>query len=81
MVEWRKLRGEGEEIVKKAQKKSVAFFERNSWYHRTKIVNENGTVKYGKKGGFTSKEDAEKSYYRYEKEINDELRKLQLSNK
>ena len=33
-------------------KNSVAFFENGSWYHRTKILNNDYTVKYGKKGGF-----------------------------
>ena len=57
----------------KTQKKSVAFFERISWYHRIKILNENGTVKYGKKGGFSSREEAEKSYRIYEEEFNIQL--------
>ena len=39
---------------KKTQEKSVAFYERNSWYHRTKTLLDNGIVKYGKKGGFLS---------------------------
>lgn len=68
-------------MAKKTQKKSVAFFERNSWYHRTKVMDENGTVKYGKKGGFSSQEEAEESYHKYEKEFNTQLRKQQLSCK
>ena len=28
--------------------KSVAFFERGSWYHRYKELEENGQVKYSK---------------------------------
>ena len=46
---------------KKTQEKSVAFFERNSWYHRTKALQDNGIVKYGKKGGFSSQAEAEAS--------------------
>lgn len=68
-------------MAKMTHKKSVAFFERNSWYHRTKALDENGKVKYGKKGGFSSQEDAEESYYKYEKDFNAELRKQQLSSK
>jgi len=49
--------------------KSVAFFENGSWYHRTKVLNDDYTVGYGKKGGFKSKEDAEESYYIYENEF------------
>lgn len=44
-------------------KKSVAFFERGSWYHRTKEITEDNSIKYGKIGGFQSKEEAEESYY------------------
>lgn len=46
---------------KKTQEKSVAFFERNSWYHRTKALQDNGIVKYGKKGGVSSQAEAEAS--------------------
>lgn len=49
--------------------KSVAFFENGSWYHRTKVMNEDYTVGYGKKGGFKTQEEAEESYYKYENEF------------
>ena len=52
------------------EKKSVAFFERGSWYHRTKTLKEDGTVKYGKKGGFESEQDAVKAYKLAEKNLN-----------
>ena len=42
--------------------KSVAFYERGSWYHRTKELQEDYKVKYGKKGGFKTQEEAEESY-------------------
>lgn len=32
-----------------ASNKSVAFWERGSWYHRTKTLQEDYTVRYGKK--------------------------------
>lgn len=51
------------------KKKNIAFYERGSWYHRTKIIQNDGTVKYGKKGGFKNREDAEKSYNRYNEEF------------
>ena len=28
------------------QKNGCAFYENGSWYHRTKVLNEDGTVKY-----------------------------------
>lgn len=45
-----------------------AFFERGSWYHRTKTLCDNGTTKYGKLGGFTTPEEAETSYKKHEEE-------------
>lgn len=49
--------------------KSVAFFENGSWHHRTKVLQEDYSVKYGKKGGFNTKEEAEESYRQYEEEF------------
>lgn len=68
-------------MKKKTQEKSVAFFERNSWYHRTKVLEDDGTVKYGKIGGFASQDEAEKSYWKYQEEFNIQQRKRQLSSK
>lgn len=68
-------------MKKKTQEKSVAFFERNSWYHRTKVLEYDGTVKYGKIGGFSSQVEAEKSYWKYQEEFNIQQRKQQLSSK
>ena len=45
-----------------SKNKSVAFYERGSWYHRTKELQDNYKVKYGKKGGFKTQEEAEESY-------------------
>lgn len=54
-------------------KKSVAFFERGSWYHRTKTLQEDFTVSYGKKGGFATSEEAEESYKKCKEEFLKEL--------
>ena len=51
-----------------SNKKGVAFYEAGSWYHRVKMLNEDGTTKYSKKGGFATAEEAEKSYQKYEEE-------------
>lgn len=48
----------------RSKKHSVAFFERSSWYHRIKILDEKGNIKYGKKGGFATQKEAEESYWR-----------------
>lgn len=50
-------------------KSGIAFFEAGSWYHRVKILKEDGTTRYTKKGGFKTAEEAEKSYRRCEKEF------------
>lgn len=47
-----------------------AFFEKSSWKHRVKILQEDGSVKYGKIGGFATPEEANESYDRYEEEFN-----------
>ena len=53
--------------------KSVAFYERGSWYHRTKELQEDYKVKYGKKGGFKTKEEAEESYEKHNEQFIKEL--------
>lgn len=37
-------------VAKTGQEKRVVFFENNSWYHRTKELMDDMTVKYSKKG-------------------------------
>lgn len=46
-----------EKTAKTGQEKRVVFFENNSWYHRTKELMDDMTVKYSKKGGFQTPED------------------------
>lgn len=54
-----------------------AFFERGSWYHRTRILQEGGTVKYGKLGGFSSPEEAEDSYKKHNEMFKEQQRLVQ----
>lgn len=61
------------------KKKTVAFFEAGSWYHRVKILQEDGTTKYSKKGGFATPEEAEKSYRRSEEEFSKAYRNYHAS--
>jgi integrase len=66
--------------MSKGKKKSgVAFFERTSWYHRVKTLQEDGTVKYGKKGGFATEKEAEESYWKLEEEFLKQQRAYQVS--
>lgn len=52
-------------MSEKNYKGNIAFFYRNSWYHRKRELLEDGTVKYTKLGGFNTPEEAEKSYYKF----------------
>ena len=62
------------------KKKSVAFFENGSWYHRTKTFLEDGTTKYGKKGGFKTAEEAEESFALYNERFKKAVRDYQIAN-
>ena len=62
-------------------KKSVAFFERGSWYYRTKTLKDDGTVSYGKKGGFESEKDAVNAYKLSEQVFKQQQRKLVIEGK
>lgn len=46
---------------RKPKKHSVAFYERGSWYHRTKSIDNNGKIKYGKKAVFPHKKKLRKT--------------------
>lgn len=63
-----------EKDAKTGQGKRVVFFENNSWYHRTKELMDDMTVKYSKKGGFQTLEEAEESYWEYENRFRDKQR-------
>lgn len=54
--------------------KNIAFFERGSWYHRTKTIQGDGTVKYEKKGGFKTQEETEISYKKYNEEFREKTK-------
>lgn len=59
----------GDLVKQSATKKGVAFYEETSWFHRVKLLQPDGSVKYSKRGGFRSEEEAEASYYQCEKEF------------
>ncbi|WP_195984372.1 tyrosine-type recombinase/integrase [Clostridium sp. D33t1_170424_F3] len=50
------------------REKNTVIYERNSWYFRYKIINEEGKTKYMKKGGFESKEEAEYAAFLFEQQ-------------
>lgn len=61
------------------KEKRVAFFENNSWYHRYKELQDDMTIKYSKKGGFETPEEAEESYWKYENRFKEKQRELQVA--
>lgn len=63
------------------KKSGVAFFEGSSWFHRVKLLQDDGTTKYSKRGGFTSEEEAEESYYQYEADYKKACRAYQAQHK
>ncbi len=62
-----------------AKEKNKAFFYEGSWYHRTKILKDDFSVAYSKKGGFSTEKEATESYERMLKEF--ESKRLALSVK
>lgn len=56
-------------MAEKSKKYPHAFFERNSWYHRTKVLQEDYSVKYGKIGGFKTDKEAEEAYKKHMEEF------------
>lgn len=60
-------------MANKSKKYPHAFYERGSWYHRTKALQEDYSIKYGKAGGFKSAAEAEEAY---EKHIDDFNQKM-----
>ena len=64
-------------MTKHPKKSRHAFYERGSWYHRTKILREDYSIGYGKTGGFKSREEAEAAYQKHVEEF-DRLMKVTL---
>lgn len=64
-------------MAEKTKKYPHAFFERNSWYHRTKVLQEDYSVKYGKTGGFKTAREAEEAYLKHIEEF-DRTMKMKL---
>ena len=71
----------GEAMKQTERQRTGAFFENNSWYHRTKTLQADGTVKYGKKGGFADAKAAERSYRQYEAAFKDDYRRYHLASR
>ena len=70
----------GENMKQSEKQRNVAFFENNGWYHRTKTLCPDGSVKYSKKGGFANARDAERSYRQHEAAFREDYRRFHLAN-
>ena len=57
-----------------ANKNSIAYFEAGSWYHRVKLLQEDGSTKYSKRGGFRTEKEAEISCRKCEEEFQNAYR-------
>lgn len=67
-------------MKKDSPQKSKSFFENNSWYHRTKTLQEDGSIKYSKKGGFATSREADKSYDQCEAAFTKAYRAYQIAH-
>ena len=67
--------------MSKRKASGAVFMEGGSWFHRVKILQPDGNVKYSKRGGFQSSKEAEESRLRYEEEFKQECRRSWISEK
>ena len=58
-----------------------AFFYNGSWYHRTKILRDDFTVGYSKKGGFATEKEALESNALMEAEFEAKRKALSVKNR
>ena len=56
----------------------MPFTKETHGFTRVKLLQPDGSVKYSKRGGFQSEEEAEASYYKYEKEFKKASRASQM---
>lgn len=60
----------------------ASVFKRgDSWYHYIKILKDDGSTVYSKKGGFATASEAEKSYRECDEEFKKACRSYQISNR
>ena len=64
-----------------ANQKMGVYYNGKSWCHNIKILDEEGNVKYSKRAGFRTPEEAMKSAADYEEAYKEERRKYHLKNK
>lgn len=62
------------------EQNSRAFFYKGSWYHRTKVLRDDFSIGYSKKGGFATEKEAIESYEKMEKEFEAKRKALSVKN-
>ena len=71
----------GQGKLKKGYRVGSAAFNGSTWYHRYKVLQPSGEIKYGKIQGFDSPEDANESYREYEIRFEAEARRQGLATR
>ena len=61
---------------RKGIQRNHRVFLKSSWYHRKKELTTDGVTHYGKVGGFKIPEEAEQSYYSYQKKYEEDCEKI-----
>jgi len=68
-------------VLKKGDIVGAAIFDGSSWYHRYKELLPNGSIKYGRKVGFATAEEANESNKKYEQEYENKARRQGLATR
>ncbi|MBR3600915.1 MAG: site-specific integrase [Lachnospiraceae bacterium] len=68
-------------LLNKGDRNGAAIYNGSSWYHRYKELLPDGTIKYGKREGFATAEDANESKKKYEQEFENQARRQGLATR
>lgn len=68
-------------MLKKGDIVGAAIYDGSSWYHRYKELQPNGAIKYGRKTGFATAEEANESSEKYEQEFENKARRQGLATR
>ncbi len=68
-------------VLKKGDIIGAAIYDGSSWYHRYKELQPNGAIKYGRKTGFATAEEANESSEKYEQEFENKARRQGLATR
>lgn len=63
------------------KRKPTIIYERGSWYFRYQVLDDNLKMRYRKKGGYKTKEEAEQAFDKYVKELAETETKMTLAQR